>query len=94
MTHLLKTYICIFSNTANDWQVYSGKLLQVVVQISQQSRLYIGHNIENHFEVVLANLRPNNNDINNKSGTDESLIKNSVWRELFRQIKSSYHKNQ
>lgn len=39
MTHLLKKGICIFSNTANDWQVHLGRLLQIV-----QLRIYIDYN--------------------------------------------------
>ena len=41
---------------------------------------------ENHFEVVLSTLRLKNNGMNNKSGTVESLMKNSIQRELLRQI--------
>ena len=41
---------------------------------------------ENHFEVVLSTLRLKNNGMNNKSGTVELLMKNSIQRELLRQI--------
>ena len=76
MIHLLKTDICVFSNTANDWQVLSRKLILTL-------RLYIDHKNENYFEVVLPTLRPNNNNMNNKSDT---VMKNSIQRELFSQI--------
>lgn len=33
-TRLLKTDICVFSNTVNDWQVHSGEILQPELQIS------------------------------------------------------------
>ena len=38
--HLQTWTSCIFSNTANGWQVHSGNLLQAELQISQL-RLYI-----------------------------------------------------
>ena len=40
VSHLLKTDIRVFSNTANEWQVHSGKLLPPELQISQL-KLYI-----------------------------------------------------
>lgn len=82
MSHPLKTDICVFSNTANDWQVHSRKLLPTELQISLL-RLYIDHKNENYFEVVLPTLRPNNSNMNNKSDT---VMKNSIQRELFSQI--------
>ena len=69
----------------NDRQVFSGKLLQPEWQISPL-RLYIDQKNENHFEVILSTLRPNNSDLNNKSDTVESMLKSSVDKELFRQI--------
>lgn len=60
---------------SNDWQVYSVQLLKRELQIPQ-FRLCIGHKNEKHFEVVLLTFRPNNNDMNKKSDTFESLMKN------------------
>ena len=36
--------------------------------------LYIYHKIENHFEVVLSTLIPNNNNMNNKSDNIKSQM--------------------
>ena len=87
MTHPLKTDICAFSKTANDRQVYSGKLLQSELQISQL-KLYIYHKNKNHFELGLSTLRPNNYDMNSKSDIAESMMKSSVLREFSVQINS------
>lgn len=72
MSHPLKTDICVFSNTAYDWQVHSRKLQPKELQISLL-RLYIDHKNGNYFEVVLPTLRPNNSNMNNKSDTDEKI---------------------
>lgn len=50
------------------------------------TRITMSQLSENHFEVVLSTLRLKNNGMNNKSGTVESLMKNSIQRELLRQI--------
>ena len=83
MAYLFKTVIRVFSNTASDSQIHSGKLLQPKLQILQL-KLYINHKNEKHFEVVFSTLSLNNNDMNNKSDTVESLMKNSVQMELLR----------
>ena len=46
-----KQTFAIFSNTANDLQVNSGKLVQPELQISILI-LYLDHKNENHFETV------------------------------------------
>ena len=60
----------------------TGKSIQETVT----TRITMSQLSENHFEVVLSTLRLKNNGMNNKSGTVESLMKNSIQRELLRQI--------
>ena len=68
-------------DTSNDWHVHSEKLLEPEFLLSQL-RLHLDHKNE----AGLSTLRPNNNGMNNNSGTVESLMEYLFQRELFRQI--------